>query len=150
MAAPVSYVPMGMRLPRRLAGERRVRRRSAALAQEVAQPVQRPGVDDVVAGEPAALRGADPVPHVLQVPGGVGVAVDRELHPEPLGPQDVVVLQVDPVAKGIDLARGTGARARLEDRVEVGVDRRAFRWPVTVVGGLADDCSVVRSDGVYK
>ena len=63
----------------------------------------------------------------------VRVGVDRELHAVPLGPQDVLVAQVQPVGIGVDLQRGAGAGAAREHLVQVDVDRRpladqAGRW----------------------
>jgi hypothetical protein len=53
---------------------------AVVLAEEGAEAVQRPGVDHVAGGQPAALSRADPVRHVAQVRHRVRVAVDGELH----------------------------------------------------------------------
>src|SRR5215469_15527759 len=95
------------------------------LAQKLLQLLQRPGVDDVVRGQPAALRGAHAVLHVLKVAERVRVGVDRELHARVPGLPDVVARQVEARGRGVDLERGAGARAGLEQLPQVDVDRRA-------------------------
>jgi Beta-lactamase len=114
--------------------------RLQALGQERAEPVQGPGVDHVVGGEPAALRGADAVRQVVQVGDGVGVAVDGELHPGVPGRADVVGRQVEPLRRGVDLQRRPGPRAGAEQLAEVHVDRRPAPHPAG--GGVADDVHV--------
>src|SRR5882724_13579436 len=59
------------------------------LPEELQQFLQRPGVDHVVGGQPAALGGADAVGHVGQVPDRVRVGVDRELDAGVAGRLDV-------------------------------------------------------------
>src|SRR5712691_8624072 len=114
--------------------------RSASLAQERAQRLQRPGVDHVVRGEPAALGGARAVRHVAEVRDGVRVAVDGELDPGVAGRAYVVRGQVEPLRRGVDLQRGAGARAGAEQLAEVHLDRRA---PADPPGGrVADDADV--------
>ena len=83
----------------------------AAVAQEFLQLGQRPGVDYVVGGQPAALRLADAVAQVGQVGGGVRVAVDGELHPGVPRRPDVLSGQVEPVRVGLHLQRGAGPGA---------------------------------------
>lgn len=70
----------------------------------------------------------------------MGVAVDGELHAVPLGPQDVLIAQVEPVRVGVDLQGGAGARTGREDRVEVDVDGGALADEAG--GGVADDVDV--------
>ena len=111
--------------------------RRPVLGQERAEPVQGPGVDHVVGGEPAALRGADTVRQVVQVGDGVGVTVDGELHPGVPGRADVVGRQVEPLRRGVDLQRRPGTRAGAEQLAEVHVDRRPSAHPAG--GGVADD-----------
>src|SRR5690606_30499383 len=97
----------------------------SGLPQEGAEAVQRPGVDDVVGGEPAALGGADAVADVAVVADGVGVGVHGELHPEPPGAADQVGGQVQAVGERVDLQGGAGAGGAAEHLVPVGVDGRA-------------------------
>src|SRR5262245_10464837 len=89
----------------------------AALAEEAAQPGQRPGVDDVVRAQPAPLGGAYAVADQPEVVGGVRIAVDGELHAVPPGPRDVLVGEVQPVREGVDLQCRAGAGRRGEHLV---------------------------------
>src|SRR5713226_2702051 len=87
---------------------------SAGLTQEGQELAERPGVDDVVGGEPAALRRADAEPQVIEVPGGVRVGVDRELDTGVPGRPDVVGWQVESLGVGVDLNRCAGRGAGAE------------------------------------
>src|ERR1039457_6451873 len=96
----------------------------AAFAQEVLQLWQRPGVDHIVRGQPAALRCSDAIPQVVKVHDGVGVAVDGEPDPGVPGRADVIRWQVKPVRMGVDLQRGAGPDAGLEQLGEIDIHRR--------------------------
>src|SRR5262249_6002278 len=86
---------------------------------------QRPGGDDVVLGQPGPLSQANPEPQVSEVDGRVRVGVDGELHAVPLGPQDQLVGQVEPVRVAVYLHGGAGTRGGREHLVPVRVDRGA-------------------------
>jgi hypothetical protein len=66
--------------------------------QEGTEPAQRPGVDDLVGGAPAALGDADPVAQVVQLDDRVGVGVDGEPHAVPAGAQAVAWFVADVIA----------------------------------------------------
>src|SRR5687767_3788702 len=73
--------------------------RSPAFAQERPEPAERPRIYHVFFGEPAALRRTHTEADVGQVQRRMRVAVDRELHTMPTGPEDVLVPQIEPVGE---------------------------------------------------
>src|SRR5207249_1089351 len=92
------------------------------LAQERAQPLEGPGVDDVLAPQPPALGHADPVAYERQVDRRMRVRVDGELHTMTAGPQDVLVVEIQAVRIRVDLERSARPGGGPEHRVQIELD----------------------------
>src|SRR5258706_244889 len=111
--------------PRRGGGWRRAASASARRGDRVHDGVDAPRVEHLAAAPPAAAGHRHAVADVAQLAGGVRVRRDDE--PDgalPGGPEEAW-LEVEPVRVAVDLDRRARLRDHVEDRLDVGLDRRA-------------------------
>src|SRR5438093_7170888 len=98
---------------------------SATLAKEVTYFLERPRVQDIGGGEPGAPRGADSEAHPDEIATRMAVRVDGDCAARVLRGPRLGRVEVHPSRVRIDLDRGPGLRARLEDVVQVELKRAA-------------------------
>src|SRR5206468_9799830 len=98
---------------------------SATLAKEVTYFLERPRVQDIGGGEPGAPRGADSEAHPYEVATRMAVRVDGDRAARVLRGPRLGRVEVHPPRVRVDLDRGRGLRARLEDVVQAELKRAA-------------------------
>src|SRR5262249_26317026 len=92
---------------------------TSAGGDQGAELVQRPGVEDVGGGQPAAPGAGDAELHEAQLGGAVSVAADREVGAEPEGAASPGAVQVQPVRSGVELERTSNCRGALDHGLHV-------------------------------